>query len=361
MGQFVLLAIFSLLLLHLALSKSYPIPSHGFFVFCFSIDILKSYLENPDNRDVVNMFVISRDVSTDGYLSLYLGIWSDLFSSIKRGFRVVVVQPSEEDVLQAGLLTLQLLPRNSIMVAMEHGINAFTASQIDYFSRTLNISRPILFHCNHEKPWTFTRQSMDYTFDSIDQLNRAYSRFPLVLRNYYYDMLLESSIYVPTLAPLYGYMTNNQSSPVAHAKAIPPHERTIFCEFIGRRIYSANVLSSSVELTTSQRFLNEEREMFFNVMESNQSSGLCKAIFKKDQDIEVLDDVNALAYEDYMIRLQQTVFVPCPSGNNPETFRIYEVSEPSVNCFYQFIYGLVILDISMGDELLLSFYLALGN
>eukprot|EP01035_Chromulina_nebulosa_P020559 gene20559-26664_t len=35
----------------------------------------------------------------------------------------------------------------------------------------------------------------------------------------------------------------------------------------------------------------------------------------------------SISYEDYIHLLSNTVFVPCPSGRNPETFRIYEALE----------------------------------
>jgi len=39
------------------------------------------------------------------------------------------------------------------------------------------------------------------------------------------------------------------------------------------------------------------------------------------------NDANALSKNDYIMRLLDTVFVPCPDGVNPETFRFYEALE----------------------------------
>ncbi len=141
-----------------------------------------------------------------------------------------------------------------------------------------------------------------------------------VFRNYYFEPFSNVSIYLPLGAPVLSNIRNQQNSFVYTTDScldvhtgvniciLRASVRSLhFCHFRGRRIYAG----------LENRYVIDDREKLFESA-ANDKDSLC-----------VVEELRARAIDEhslYMRDLMQTVFALCPPGNNPETFRIYEVS-----------------------------------
>jgi hypothetical protein len=178
-----------------------------------------------------------------------------------------------------------------------------------------NTTPQVILHFNHERPWSQENIACD-----ISELRTAYSSASLVLRNYYYADLDDAALYFPL-----------GTGKLSFEKAIPsngftqgfPHrhssERFLRCAFLGRMRYEDAVDSSGSQFQSGgdpPPLPPQEAERAM-LMSTLQRLGCYYLGF---------DDVSrAVNMGTYASVLNSAVFAPCPGGNNPETFRHYEV------------------------------------
>jgi hypothetical protein len=186
---------------------------------------------------------------------------------------------------------------------------------------------PSIFILNHEQPWRALegdtdglrqrRDSMEMVQD-MRQVTQSYLQQRRVLRNYHFKPLMALSVYVP-LGPVVGAVVGNYTWAAAQPGSwLSWRGRPHVCHFVGRFRYQ-----------DSSRY-HEQRVLFKALIDSqvlpcvyewngespSTKFGQPSGQFK-----------NTRTNRDFGLLLSQTVFVPCPAGNSPETFRIYEALE----------------------------------
>eukprot|EP01040_Poterioochromonas_malhamensis_P005359 gene5359-5746_t len=203
---------------------------------------------------------------------------------------------------------------------MEHGPSSFGINSFDML-RDYDIGPVILYHANHEQPWitNLHDNQLDYTYSTIHDLQTAYSKLLVVIRNYYYAPLTPFSQYLPINAPYYSFLLNNQSSPLRPYLRIPASQRRFKCVFRGRTNYSSRYYENTD--ITSERQRNILAELAnTNQLDECQFSEMNVA--RPGQRVSMVP-----VYVEYMTLIVQAAFVLCPAGNNPETFRLREALE----------------------------------
>lgn len=174
--------------------------------------------------------------------------------------------------------------------------------------RANGLAVPILIHLNDETPWTSSDD------DTLDVIN-TYISAPLALRNYYYDATNADSLYYPVGAGQLSYVAQlRANAAVTSLPAKTSNERTFICGFAGRMEYKHSASDGAGERAELMQVLKGS-------MDSESSP--CYAVFSDVQDHVPTHGLNYNAYFNVM---RESIFAPCPGGNNPETFRHYEVT-----------------------------------
>jgi len=200
---------------------------------------------------------------------------------------------------------------------------------------TTGILPRVFFHLNYEKPWEVKDpMSLDKVFDSIEACVKFYDTFSLVLRNYYYQPLESSSFYLPVLLPYHGYVIGNSSSALLmESMQRKPSQRSIFCHFQGRSDYSQYKMNSVGKIVKvkgdDHLSYAHERRALVKMIEESKGGPLksCSVQTIEANYSKTMSHTSSYVevYEQYVATMIDTVFVLSPAGNNPETFRHYEV------------------------------------
>jgi hypothetical protein len=302
------------------------------------------------------------DFELDGYFGLYFGRLVDIFDKVPNKVHYLLLQIPIERYYTDIRIIMKHIPIRSIVVSLEHGYG-LGIRILDQIKKLDNTGPSVVIHMNHEQPWQFFDQSsLDYLYDDIESLVDTYSLHPLVLRNYYYEPLQKSSHFFPVGTSTYGFIIGNASSilykspsslsnfsninnnneiekintPLIYLKS---SLRSNFCFFTGRVEYAETVLHSQ-----------KNERIFLTELYKNNKINKCKFIHPKKSQrelllLDILDKdksnikMHKFGYEEFLMELVDSAFALCPAGNNPETFRLYEVI---IFYYFLFIFKLII-------------------
>lgn len=315
----------------LVLAGQFPFPAKNNVIISSSLEELRVLLPNEIIQKCFTLTIITDDTTTDSYLALYLSGWMDFFSGLPYCYYILLVQlPSSLEAFdlrhQMLLELVYSLPKQSLFVIFQHGKSAINLSKLVPY-RATGYGPHMIYHVNHEQPWMVNNHvnNFDFVFPSIADLNHVYSSYSLVLRNYYYEDLKDSCVYVPVGAPYYSYIINNATSTVNRFKAAS--QRRFMCYFRGRVNYQAvNQINSQGQAVFSESAAQSERAYLFKMQMENR---LPNCTFHESYIVSTgeIDMDTVEFYERYMSELSETSFALCPGGNNPETFRLHEALE----------------------------------
>lgn len=303
----------------IGIANSFPIIDFATISICPNLECITTVSELIIQNQEIVIGIPTRKLSDDGYLTLYLG-WLAKITELSRYKIHFLIYDShchdESYVTKVANFVAKLPPKQSIFLTHEHGSSWFGIRNMATLKRVVGVGPTIVFHVNHEQPWQISNKSSDdYIYSSTKELQESYEIHPKVFRNYFYSPLLSSSVYIPVGPSLYGYMLGNSSSPIHSLKQIAASERPLSCHFTGRRTYSQQVLHNQAM----------EREELFHLASLNLLGG-CQVLTATDPASDYdYEFQHQYRYEKYIEQIVMTAFVPCPAGNNPETFRIYEV------------------------------------
>jgi hypothetical protein len=327
----------------------WPFPPISDLYIIYNVYYLKRFFElDIIQNDRLVVAIYSVDIEMDSYLPLYLGYLNYLFESIyPNKVTFVIFEPKNWDKTQTAIYFLSLLPQKAVFITFQHGPSTIGIDTLQELFQ-MNIYPNIVYHLNHEQPWVLdqTENSLDYTFTSTEELIQAYSSFPLVFRNYYYEPLLSSSAYLPINPPYYSFILSNSSSSSSswsEYQSLSASKRNILCSFRGRTNYSSEYYSNNPDSSLLSES-DQDRMEILSLSSSGQLSH-CQ-FFEKNIHSPGQYQSMIVPYIDYMTLIVQSAFVLCPSGNNPETFRLREV-----NLFFVFTIILIIFFFSF-----VSFY-----
>ena len=350
-----------------------PEDPNGTVYLCSDHDCFSRVVRSAsvDGGLLITMMVF--DFTKDPYIPLYLGWIIHMISDVKEvHHHIVLMEPSvflsqemikkinakgkngsNNNVEQVFFATTTMLTVNElsnsalrwIFVSLEHGDSAYgikALTSIEELNPHLELHMPrVLIHLNHEQPWTTDQNSQDFTFDSVRSLKDAYSKFSLVIRNYYFEPLheMKNVFFLPLGPSYYGYVLDDKKN-----EDIPASERMALCYFAGRAIYSAGVKNWN----NNKEVHFQQRVAFFELAKklSDENSDANGDTTKKNKNKEnrgkfeglngcgILSEANKNdgvygkdEYIQYISRLNTAIFAPAPPGNSPETFRFYEALE----------------------------------
>ena len=314
----------------------------------------------------------SQGEAIDNYTELYIGWLQYLFTSdrfkLKLVLLVVDVTRPRADYTADVDYFLGILPEESVFVVFDHNPTEMDLRSMGYVTQAktqavprtndtvvLRYYHPVrdfsIFHVNHEQPWNFQVGAMNVNYFSEEMLWDLTTAHKLVFRNYFHGPLERAPgvVQLP-LGPAYfgfkgPYFGPNSTLPTA----VPVSRRPIPCRFIGRHWYGPQ--NKSVVPGRAHLFAIARRLPFAEVLSVNsthviglrgffaeglsQTTGSAGVSERPVSDTELpCEVVDSFEYsrlpgylEAYTSSLAQTRFVPCPPGNNPETFRHYEALE----------------------------------
>ena len=325
-------------------------PTKGITYYCYTMQCVSDSTAALKPYDAVVIGLLSYDFSRDSYLALYLGALLELFDMPEYFFVAIVLQtPAELEPTDAAYQFVQYLPEKSIFVSIEHGRSGTGIQTLQHLQQH-GVAPRVIFHMNHEQPWEVSQGDfLNHIFDSVEELSAFYSKFDLVLRNYYYTPLLSNSYYVPVSPPFEGSVVSNASSAVfTSAQQRLASQRSLRCHFKGRVDYAK--YSKESEFSSAVPVLMQSDAAFPQALERRQllelaTQGRLAGCIAEESEASTpnsyLPDAGQrfmASYASYTETLADTAFVLCPAGNNPETFRHIEVRTPPVLHYYYIYY-----------------------
>ena len=279
------------------------------------VDLSRYFRKSRARNDLV-VFYTSLNVTHDPYFDLYAAWVNEMVAPDLFLVMNMVQIPS----LQAGdrlrtteeyftLLARDIGP-NVLVMVVTHGQIVMNYVLLNNILVANNRSPLNIFILNHEQPWVSDEESRrDNVILMNSMVSAVYGAMGLVLRNYYYEPIAADSVYVPLGPQKYRSIVGN-STHVIMQSIKPISQRQFRCLFAGRFLY------------IEDSFLHSERWEMKALIESGAMN--CMIVWREEMNLKYTHTVD---YSSYVDLTADTVFVPCPAGNNPETFRHYEALE----------------------------------
>lgn len=317
--MFVLFLFFLFFPCMFAIEVPFDAPNNMFFIK--QSRFIKPFFNSPAVQQSF-LVVITSENYDDPYLGLYTSRLVNLFDNLLEIPTVFAMVTKSPDLTydETVLTTLYHLPPRSLFVCIQHGnfrIHFFKLMQMLQLLKKPNL--PMLFHLNHEQPWIHDDTSLDFVYNTTEELTEQYKSFPLILRNYYYQPLLSSSHYLPVGYPYLGFILNNKTTEYSELQdLIYASDRKYFCFFQGRVTYNES------------QSMNDRDLMNHALITSQYCQYSHSSPFRAGYSLDY--------YINYIRSLANTAFVLCPSGNNPETFRLHEVNTFFLLFYFQVLY-----------------------
>ena len=356
---------------------------------CFenNLDLVEQTSWNASSEKPLVVTLVVSSFESDPYIPLYLGWITHLFAKVSYLPYFFLIEPkvwtaeelstrevegnapdieisasTRERVVHANYRLLSLTKLRAlkwVFVCLEEGESRFGISSLTelgmFTKENFNIVLPkIVLHLNHEKPWVF----------DVDALLQAYSPYSLVLRNYYFEPLsaLDSVTILPLGPSYYNYIVN-QHLFYGDRRFLLASERWrkgSLCYYSGRLNHSHHLRrpqTGDITKMTRLAFMYSSAEDGYDYDHSNyyqryrlqeivraaaalsepQGLGLCSYRSFDGSDTRGYHTMEVPGtgtkeerdeqYRSYLQLLASTVFLPAPGGNNPETFRLYEILE----------------------------------
>ena len=289
---------------------------------------IENFRVNIQLENAIGLIFLTVDFYNDPYLNLYIGWIIYLFERTLFNFRVLFIglHYCTQDVTDCNNQFLSTLNAfisfddRIIFASMQH--TAAVDPALIATTRTAIGKKPgIFFHLNHETPWSKNLSDFrNNRFGLEDQLKQGYTLFTNVLRNYYYKPFENLVKYLPLGPGYYGIEygkhdfyedglgrvhVHRYRRPYQNETIKRSSQRNIFCSLRCRFTY-----------IDYSPFHQERSDISALVAMGNFPCAV------QNSSMTTIEPVDLKYYSQLM---SETVFAPCPGGNNPETFRHYEV------------------------------------
>jgi hypothetical protein len=219
--------------------------------------------------------------------------------------------PECEDYHMLKFAAFAFNPQRLAIVIMRDSIFKLEMCNYKGMRRAVGHRVPVVMHMNDEMPWVpLDGCAQDVVLDT-------YRSSQLTIRNYYYNATNEDSLYFPLGSGRMAYNKYLKSNHyLSEMTPKPASQRTFICSFAGRANYRDAHSDGA-----------EERRSFMAALEGLQTGPgpACYGMFS-DMDKDFVPN-HGLDFNAYFNVMLETIFAPCPGGNNPETFRHYEALE----------------------------------
>ena len=318
--MFIFLIIF-LLISHL---NCRPIDVPNLLV-CDSVDCVRRFKMHLIQNDGIGAVIVSYNFDKDSVLAAHSGWLFYLLSYTDLNIMIMIIdlncriETSCEKENEEYFNDIIKMPLKTIFISFQHSNGFHPGKLVSDRLRSGYHNIGILFHLTHDQPFsTDTTNFQNMKFGDSSMIAIQYIHFPLVYRNYYYAPFILSSQYLPIGPCYYGMYTNintvainntitiKQQQHIINQNLIKSSNRSILCSFRGKLRYS--IISP----------FHKERKDILHLHSMGEFPCLLH-----DNSPSLLSRYDIEGYSKLM---RNTVFAPCPSGNNPETSRIFEVT-----------------------------------
>lgn len=281
---------------------------------CSNLDCIASTVQDAQARNKLPFLVwFTHDFKGDNLSELFFG-WIRYLFDIET-VNLVLFEcggTCTDDVATF----VAIMPQNTIFTIISNPTLALTLAPLISFREERGFQPPALLHLSDELPWMWNPSKGAQMYGSDEELAATYAKSPLVFRHYFYEPISHVSYQVPLGPILYGWMVGPDSrSPIDDAHVDQNFlSRSKFCFISARFVYD------------DVREHHEDRNEFLS--HHINKTFECEVV-TGDSPAQVGADgpPHGLIYQAYVRALRETIFAPCPSGNNLETFRQYEALE----------------------------------
>eukprot|EP01041_Mallomonas_annulata_P006486 gene6486-13091_t len=223
-------------------------------------------------------------------MTYYIGWLADIFS--KANIHILISDCQGGDCSQVIYWLVNNLPTYTIFASLPYSAFGEDLSQLIKYRKQVGHINHVLLHLNDEQPWNETLISSDSNSISYkNQLLENYSKMKLILRGLYHGWKIHNTTAIPI---------------------IKSSQRSYLCIFGGRLEYPYYSPH------------HNDRNEFIQLIKSGNTP--CAAHTGKNSD-GISKGIHPFSYDEYIKVMSNSVFSPCPGGNNPETFRHYEALE----------------------------------
>ena len=280
----------------------------------------------------VAIFWPTYDFPNDPYSGLYFGWIQHLFSlsnvyTLVFDFDIVGVELLESVVYR--------LPSKSIIVCLMNAEMTLVPKTTAELRKSLGLPEVMLIHLSHEMPWIEDINDLNGNgiFGNNTELLNAYSMYKAVFRQYYYKPLQLSNINTKIHNPSFDNVNTIESCMLTSQPTVNPiNYIPLGPTYYGYKIGGYRQLESQnnpIQFRTRLCFISGRFNYPFPSIYHNDRLEIQKLIDEGNFKCDYYQGVppTSLVYQEYMNIMNDTIFVPCPAGNNPETFRHYEALE----------------------------------
>lgn len=239
----------------------------------------------------------------------------EIFRHLDVVYVVLTADITEDSTLMGPAITH--IPDNSIFI-LDGQPGQYDICSLQTFRSWGKHSPPVVFHTDQELVWedfpdavgTYANQSACFNSNMV----HVYKEYKYVFRTNYYSPLVDQShvTFVP-LGPVAARYTREFAE--AHLPMVKASERLMWCLFSGRLSYGYRT-----------KYHAERGDLILNITHLEAAHS---AVHDHRQCTMLYSEPNmyghSINHDEYLMTLSQTAFAPCPAGNNPETFRHYEV------------------------------------
>lgn len=254
---------------------------------------------------------LTQDASKDSYHSASAPWLLYLFKLTKLSVKYILFDTNGLDInriTEIGVSIFRYFPSRTIWMSLQH-TNGWALDKLLFERKSVGFANNYLLHLNHEHPWsknisdTRNNQIAPDVYGFEETFIEKYKQFKLVIRQYHYKPFTPYTFYLPL-----GYATLSWPSIRRKYSIKKSSDRSYFC-----------VIKARFKYQDLSPFHDERRQL-----KDMQDIGVLPCAMASSDTKIILQQPH---FSDYANILMNTVFIPCPSGNNPETFRHYEALE----------------------------------
>jgi hypothetical protein len=183
---------------------------------------------------------------------------------------------------------------------------SFHPKYLYVFRDSLGFQKHVLIHLSQEVAYDIEQEIPTHIcYGNESSMISYYAKYDLVIKQYYYLPFQQYSTYLPLGPQDYHKLVHSRRQYGVR----PINQRSHLCMFSGRFYYTTR--------TPEHRERDEIRRLI------DESIFPCMVIPSQDD----IYGGPQMSHDRYISMMADAIFIPCPAGSAPETFRLYEALE----------------------------------
>lgn len=298
---------------HLSLDRS------SLFI-CDSIDCVNEFsAQNMHCSNKIIFAMIVTNLNGDDFMFSFFVPWVMHFFNLAKprnialSFLVLDTKNYRSiEELEMVVKAAEMFPICTVLNVFHCNSNGFILSPASYAinRRKKGINTNVLLHLSHEYPFPWNESdpfnmAKNCYGDPSHYGGHLYSLFNLTIRQYYYEIYDQFSHYLPLGARNFDFLRTVSLS----SSLKPASLRSRQCFFSGRTTYHFETPFMQSRVEISHLIDNIQFPCHYALSDSDRFAN------------------PKLSWNEYVHVLLDSVFIPAPAGNSPETFRLFEALE----------------------------------